>query len=119
METVYEMRTIDEAIVFKPTLRVIDHLNAAEAFKPLAEHVRAAHHIVLDLSAVNFLNSVGLGAIVSLVKDVELNGGKLRLCGALPTVQALFRMVRLENIVPIDADLETALSALRYTHDGR
>lgn len=59
-----------------------------------------ASHVVLDLSAVGFIDSSGLGAIVAVMK---LMGGtaRLDLAGLTPTVEKVFRLTRMDSIFSI------------------
>jgi anti-sigma B factor antagonist len=99
-------------VVFRPGSRMVDQNNAKTFLEPLGPATMAGRRIVLDLSSIQFLNSAGLGSIVVLIRDVKQNGGQIRLCSPLSTVRALFKMVHLENLAPIDSDLEASLKAL-------
>ncbi|MBU2981119.1 STAS domain-containing protein [Lentibacter algarum] len=59
-------------------------------------------HVVLDLSEVGFIDSSGLGAIVSVMK---LMGGtkRLDLAALTPTVEKVFRLTRMDSIFTIYA----------------
>ncbi len=54
--------------------------------------------IVLDLSRVSFLDSVGLGAMVGLSKVARGRGGRLRLTGASEPVRKLLRLTALDAV---------------------
>ncbi len=67
--------------------------------------------IVLDLSKVDFVDSIGLGVIVSVLKRVRSRNGDLIVAGPAPRVRALFELTRLDEIVELYADLDRALDA--------
>ncbi len=52
--------------------------------------------VVMDLSGVNFLDSSGLGAIVSALK--LLRGRKLELAGLTPVVAKVFRLTQMDQV---------------------
>ena len=114
----YELVERPGAVVLKITARTMDQDNAPRMVAALGPAVSADRSVVLDLSSVRFVNSAGLGAIVSLVRDVGKRGGAIRICSPQPTVKALFAMVHLESIASIDADLSAALEALPDGHGG-
>lgn len=67
------------------------------------EFVRATlkpeHQIVeVDLSRASFVDSEGLGALISAHKAVVGRGGLVRLLGARPAVRELFRLTRLDQL---------------------
>lgn len=107
------------AVVFRVAAKIVDQANAGSFLEPARAAVAAGRPLVLDLSEVRFLNSSGLGAIVALVRDAELAGSGVALCSPQPTVRALFAMVKIENIVRIEADAEAALAALAARPERR
>jgi len=57
--------------------------------------------LVLDLKKVDFINSSGLGALVSVLKDVRLVGGRLVLSDLAPYVREIFTITQLSNVFEI------------------
>jgi anti-sigma B factor antagonist len=54
--------------------------------------------IEVDLADTTFIDSEGLGALVSVHKLVASRGGIVRLPGARPAIRELFRLTRLDRI---------------------
>ena len=85
-----------------------DRLDAAiaEEFKAriigLAE--TGKRRIVLDLSAVGFIDSSGLGAVVGVYKFVERRGS-LELACPTPPVQKVFNLTRMNRVFVIHDSL--------------
>ena len=74
---------------------------------------QGAQRLVLDLSDVEFVDSTGLGAILSIVKRVPA-GGSVVLCGCRPTLVDLMRLTRLDRVFkmfPSQAEATAALTA--------
>jgi anti-sigma B factor antagonist len=92
---------VQGVIVFRPVERTVDQSNASTFLAPLAGYTSENHKIVIDLSETSFLSSAGLGAIVMLIRDVRSAGGQVYLCAPTPTVKALFKLVRIDNITRI------------------
>ena len=72
---------------------------------------RTAKRVILDLSAVEFVDSSGLGAIVASMKALG-SGRKLILAGLTPTVEKVFRLTRMDSVFPIHATLKEALDSI-------
>jgi anti-sigma B factor antagonist len=70
-----------------------------------------ATRLVLDLEGVDFLDSTGLGTIVSLLKRVRTHGGDLRLVCTEARIRRLFEITGLDKAVPLRASLDDAISA--------
>jgi anti-sigma B factor antagonist len=97
--------------IFKPAARLIDQTNADAYLGPVKPAAERGDRIILDLEAVQFLNSSGLGAIVALIQDARAKGGEVSICSPTAPVKALFAMVRLENIAAVYADRSDAEAA--------
>ena len=67
--------------------------------------------VVLELSAVNFTNSSGLGAIVASIKHVGQDR-TLALGGPTPTVDKVFFLTRMDTVFRLFATLDGALDEL-------
>ncbi len=67
--------------------------------------------IVLDMSAVKFVDSTGLGALISLRKSLP-EDGELAVCGATAQVDNLFRLTRLNKVLLMSATVEEAIQKL-------
>lgn len=59
-------------------------------------------HIVLDLSGVSYIDSSGLGAIVSIYLAVSRAGGELKVSNAQPRIRDLFRVTKLAAVFEND-----------------
>ena len=83
---------------------------SAPDFKREAAAIGIPKKVVLDMSHVGFVDSTGLGAILSYMRAVESAGGKLKLCGNTHRVKVFFDLVRMHRIVDI---FENEVEAIR------
>jgi anti-sigma B factor antagonist len=70
----------------------------------------APGRIILDLTAVDFIDSSGLGAIVASMKQLE-DTQKLDLAGLSPTVAKVFRLTRMDTVFDVYDTVDAALAA--------
>lgn len=92
-----------------------DSLDAsnAKAFKEDVQPVLANHRrILLDLDALQFVDSSGLGALLSCLRTVHENGGTLALCGMSKPVRTLFELVRMYRIFDIYVSRAEAVTVM-------
>jgi anti-sigma B factor antagonist len=88
----------DRALSFKESLtQLID--NGHRAF-------------VVDFSQVTFIDSSGLGAILSIAKRLGTAGDFL-IAGTCETVGSMFKLTRMNRIFPMFSTVEEALAAPR------
>jgi anti-sigma B factor antagonist len=66
--------------------------------------------VVIDLTAVKFLDSSGVGALVGAAALFLEAGGSLRLACPPPRVQKVFRISRLAEVIPIHDDVSAAVT---------
>ena len=68
--------------------------------------------VILDLSRVDFMASIGIGAIVSAVKSMKLRNSKMVLLNPQPFVAAVLERTLIHTVVPIVQNFEDAKKAL-------
>lgn len=65
-------------------------------------------HVVVDLSATDFLDSTGLGALVAGFKRLRAHDGDMRLVCATARIRKVFELTRLDRVLPIFDSVEDA-----------
>lgn len=65
--------------------------------------------VVMDLSELTYVSSMGLGAIVKIAKHLRDQGGEVRICCLTGLVRQLFEITRLNHVFPPHDSLESAL----------
>lgn len=69
------------------------------------------NNLVIDLKAVRFVDSSGLGSLVSGFKNASARNGNLKLCGLQPQVRSMFELTRLHRVFEIFPDANEALAS--------
>ena len=69
--------------------------------------------VVLDLSKVEFIDSSGLGALVSCLRQAHAIGGDIKLFGLGKSARALFELVRMHRVFEVFNDEKEAISSYR------
>lgn len=64
--------------------------------------------MIVDLGAVHYMDSSGVGTLVDLKRRLERAGGRLVLVRPPPRVMSIFQITRLDAFFTIAADLEEA-----------
>jgi anti-sigma B factor antagonist len=67
--------------------------------------------LVFDLSGLRFVDSSGLGALLSCLRQLNAIGGDLKLCGTSKPVRALFELVRMHRVFELCNSREDAVRA--------
>jgi anti-sigma B factor antagonist len=67
--------------------------------------------VIFDLSGLRFVDSSGLGALLSCLRQLNGVGGDLKLCGTSKPVRALFELVRMHRVFQLCNSREDAVRA--------
>ncbi len=67
--------------------------------------------IVIDFSRTGYIDSSGLGALVSISKKVREQGGDLRLSGLNEDLRSLFELTKLDTLFAISDTAEQAVGS--------
>src|SRR5688500_5226029 len=70
-------------------------------------------NIIVDLHNINFIDSTGFGALISLLKTVKSRGGRLILSSVSNEVQELMDLMQLLNVFEIKKSIEDAENSLK------
>jgi anti-sigma B factor antagonist len=102
--------------VVTPQGPYIDASNIKEFRDALMPLLSAGSHVLLDLSKIDWTDSCGCGAIISLLKFLQAGGGELKICSLSRRVRSLFQLIRLHRACDIFNNRAEALAAFRLTH---
>ena len=101
--------------VAAPTGR-IDHEHAATFTALIEPHVRAckagAAPLLIDLSGVDYVSSVGLRALMIVSRRVKVQGGAVDLAALQPNVREIFEISRFDLVFKIHATVAAGVAAL-------
>jgi anti-sigma B factor antagonist len=67
-------------------------------------------HVVLDLAGVPWVNSTGLGILITIHHSLKAADGTLRICGLSERVLSIFQVSRLERVFDVYPDRDKALA---------
>lgn len=102
----------DDVAVFHLRERRLDACAAGDFKDQIIDFIDEGNHrLVLDMSEVDFVDSSGLGAMVSVLKRVGLDGD-LVVCGVCEAVMRMFRLARMDKIFSLVGSEDEALVAI-------
>jgi anti-sigma B factor antagonist len=72
---------------------------------------KGERRLLIDFSRTGYIDSSGLGALVSISKRVREAGGELRLSGLNDDLRSLFELTKLDTLFAITETPEQALTS--------
>jgi anti-sigma B factor antagonist len=100
------------AFIAVPMAKSLDASNVQAFRLSIVPQLEQHDKVVLDLSNVEFIDSAGVGTLISCLRIVTERQGQLRLCGLNRTVRALFELMRMHRLFEVHPDRRSALSSL-------
>lgn len=81
-----------------------------DAFKAAVQGALAAGatRVIVDCAAATFIDSSGLGALVSLSRAASEQGASLHLAALSPELLSLFELTRLDTLLSIHPSVDAA-----------
>ncbi|MEJ2185025.1 MAG: STAS domain-containing protein [Gemmatimonadota bacterium] len=80
--------------------------------KVLAELEKGDRKFLIDFEKTGYIDSSGLGVLVSLSKKIREQGGELRLANLNEDLRTLFELTKLDTLFQISDNRHEALSSL-------
>jgi len=104
---------IGDVAVVTVAAEYLDANNAREFKQQIADLIAGSPKLVLDLGNVLFMDSSGLGALLTCLRQLSGSGGDMKVCGVTKPVRALFELVRMNRILETYPSREDALKAFK------
>lgn len=92
-----------------PKVRSLDASNVSAFKDMMRERMRDRTSVLLNLEHVEFLDSSGLGALIWLLREIESQAGKVKLCNLQKPVLMLLEVVRMHRVFDIYSDPQQAM----------
>ena len=88
----------------------IDLDRAPEVRRQLLDCTAHGRELLVDLSAVSYIDSSGIASLVEALQSADRGGTSLGLVSVSPEALRVFELARLDKVFTIHADLDAALA---------
>jgi anti-sigma B factor antagonist len=114
-----ESKELREFILLKPLSPNIDATACSEFKGRVLDLINQGHNFfLLNLSMVEFVDSSGLGTLISILKTLKLKNGDIVLCELNNLVQNLFNLTRMNLVFTICPNEKEGLDSLDKIKKG-
>ena len=92
--------------------KTLDASNHGQLKEALVSVLASNVNVILDVSELTFVDSSGLGAILTCLRKAKVSGGNLKLlCGTSRPVRMFFELVRIHGVIDVYNTREEALES--------
>ncbi len=93
----------------------IDLYNTPELRQVIEEQIsKGKRKIIINMSDVSYIDSSGIGALVSAASNLKKYNGELKLVGLYGSVRKVFELTKLTNFFSIYRDVAEALDSFSF-----
>lgn len=90
----------------------VDHAGAPQFEAELAPVLERAGAVLLDFSAVDYVSSVGLRALMLAARKMASRGGRIAITGLQPLVREVFDISRFHLVMKVAESVEAGVAEL-------
>lgn len=116
MKLEVEVRRIGDVALLRCKGRIVNGEEAQFLQKRVTELMNSNRQLVLDLRAVDFLDSTGLGLLVRLAGVMRAARGDLKLCSATADILHILKITNLSGVLEAH---ESEVEAIAAFYNGR
>lgn len=109
----FDTETIDDITVLEIPMDALDAGNVVEFKNDIAPILDKCDFVIFNMSRIKFIDSSGIGAILSCLRKLHSQGGALSMFGVKDQVVQLFKLVRIDRIIEIHPTKNSAIRAFQ------
>lgn len=100
-------------LIVKPLEKSIEAVNSKEFKGKVCDLISQGNkNIILNLSQVEFIDSSGLGGLISILKLLASSQGRIVICEAQEQARRVFNLTRLDHVFQLFSTEKEALNSL-------
>lgn len=107
-------REIDGIMILEPKGKIMGGPDASLLQDKLYEFIeQKKKHVIVDLSQVEWMNSTGLGILISGYTTLKSNNGMLKLANVTEKIQSLLVITKLVTVFEAYDSIDEAVSSFK------
>jgi anti-anti-sigma factor len=105
-----ERQNANQHIVIQPQSR-LDEQSGKVLMQQMVSSIQDHHQLwIIDMTHVSFIDSAGLGVLVSALKSARTKGCKLVLCNLSASAKLLLEITQLDKVFEVFDELDAIFS---------
>ena len=108
-----EIKENPKYFLITPQEKSIENFNSREFKGKITDLINENNKsVILNLSKIDFIDSSGLGSLVSILKLLTSRQNNIVICEAKDAINRIFNLTRHNQVIPLLADEEAAIKFL-------
>ncbi len=109
----FSTEQIDDILVITLQTEILEDSNSKEFRARMTPLLEQSQKVVFDMNQVKFIDSSGCKTVLSCLRQLNANGGDLKLSGVQKPVRTLFVLARMHRIIEIYDNKDDAVSSFQ------
>jgi anti-sigma B factor antagonist len=107
-------RVVNDVVVLEPKGKIMGGPDATLLHDKLHEFIdQNKKKVIIDLSKVEWMNSTGLGILISGLTTMRNNGGELKLAGVTEKIESLLTITKLITVFENYDSVDQAIGSFK------
>lgn len=107
-------RELKELVVLEPKGKIMGGPDATVLHDQLHEFIKQGKRkVIIDLGKVDWMNSTGLGILISALSTLKSNQGELKLANVTDKIQSLLTITKLVTVFESYDSVDQAAASFR------
>jgi anti-sigma B factor antagonist len=107
-------REVQDLVVLEPKGKIMGGPDATLLHDQLHEYIKQGKKkVIIDLSKVDWMNSTGLGILISALTTLKNNQGELKLANVTDKIQSLLTITKLVTVFESYDSLDLAVASFK------
>jgi len=107
-------RMVDDVAILEPSGKIMGGLDATMLHEKLHECIeKGVKKVVIDLGKVDWINSTGLGLLISGFTTLRNHSGELKLANVTEKIQSLLVITRLVQVFESHDTVDSAVKSFK------
>lgn len=107
----FKSEKVNDIIIITIPVDALDAGNIMEFKTDIFPLLKESKKVLLNMRKVRFMDSSGIGAMLSCLRSVSSTGGELKMFSVKEQLISLFKLVRLDRIIDIYESKKKAIDS--------
>lgn len=108
-----DVEEVNGTLVVELAGETLDAHTCKAVRRELDTQLEGRKQVVLDLLRLTFVDSSGLGVLLSCLRQVNAAGGSMKICGLHAQVRSVFQLTRMHSVFEIHNTRDEAVRAFQ------